>query len=381
MRPPRRERTGKRRDGGVRVIRTNEVRYPGVELPPLPEDLQERYRAAMEAETVIAPARDTGLEIENRVARQARTRKRSQIQMFAVGAVAVLGLLLLAIGWRTASDLRAPVSPLGGGAVAGVTAMGSGAAWSPFVGSPAKPVNVSAAAAPATAGPTPYFANYKGLRLRLPVRVKSLTEVGFHQASYGYALSMNTSLPNADLGDASEHRGTGRKSAAQPKGPNAVLIGRVLRMWRPRPGRPDTAADVGAKPGTDVLSPVSGMVIKVKLYKLYGKWDDYEVHIQPDGFPNLDIVMIHLTDVTCAPGDTVVAGETRIAAIRKTSNKFYDQLASYTKGGGDHVHLQVNDTTDPTYKGLVGAIDPAALRAQAASEAAAAALTPRQVVQ
>ena len=63
MRPPRRERTGTRRDGGVRVIRTNEVRYPGVELPPLPDDLQERYRAAMEAESVIAPVRDTGIEV------------------------------------------------------------------------------------------------------------------------------------------------------------------------------------------------------------------------------------------------------------------------------------------------------------------------------
>ena len=129
-------------------------------------------------------------------------------------------------------------------------------------------------------------------------------------------------------------------------------------MWRSRPGQPDTAADVGAKPGQDVVSPVTGTVIKVKRYKLYGKWDDFEVHIQPDGYPNLDLVMIHIKDVVVAPGDRVVAGESRIAAIRKLSDKFYDQLSSYTKGGGDHVHMQVNDATDSKYKGLEGAIDP-----------------------
>jgi hypothetical protein len=40
------------------------------------------------------------------------------------------------------------------------------------------------------------------------------------------------------------------------------------------------------------------------------------------------------------------------------SDKFYVQLGSYTKGGGNHVHMQVNDATDPKYKGLKGAIDP-----------------------
>ncbi len=77
------------------------------------------------------------------------------------------------------------------------------------------------------------------------------------------------------------------------------------------PGKPDTAADVGAKPGSAVFSPVTGTVVKVKKYKLYGKWDDYELHIQPDGHPGLDVVMIHVTDVCCRPGDRVLAGVTR----------------------------------------------------------------------
>jgi len=215
-----------------------------------------------------------------------------------------------------------------------------------------------AVSAVATPGPTPYFASYKGLKLRLPVRVSTLTEVGFHQASYGYALSMKTPLKNADLGEAGDHKGTGRNKAVQVQGPDAWLVGRVLRMWRARPGRPDTAADVGGAVGADVFAPVTGTVVKIKLYKLYGKWDDYEIHICPDGYPNIDLVMIHVKDLSCAVGDRVEAGETRVAAIRKLSDKFYDQLASYTKNGGNHVHVQVNDAADPSYKGLQGAIDP-----------------------
>ena len=94
------------------------------------------------------------------------------------------------------------------------------------------------------------------------------------------------------------------------------------------------------------------------------------MHIQPDGYKDLDVVMIHVKDVAVSPGDRVVAGETRVARVRKLSDKFYDQLASYTKDGGNHVHLQVNDATDPKYKGLEGAITPTAAAAPAAAPAA-----------
>ena len=129
-------------------------------------------------------------------------------------------------------------------------------------------------------------------------------------------------------------------------------------MWRPRPGSPDTAADVGAKPGTTVISPVTGTVVKVKSYKLYGKWPDYEIHITPDGFDNLDIVLIHVTDLEVKPGARVVAGVTPLAHVRKLSDKFSDQLAEYVKDGGNHVHLQVNNANFKGYKGLDGAVEP-----------------------
>jgi hypothetical protein len=129
-------------------------------------------------------------------------------------------------------------------------------------------------------------------------------------------------------------------------------------MWRARPGRPDTAADVGALAGTTVLSPVNGTIVKIKSYKLYGLYPDYELHITPDNTKSLDVVMIHLTKLDCYVGMRVVAGVTPIAKVRKLSDKFHDQLADYTKDPGDHVHVQVNDSSYPGYKGLQGAVEP-----------------------
>jgi hypothetical protein len=109
-----------------------------------------------------------------------------------------------------------------------------------------------------------------------------------------------------------------------------------------------------------VVSPVDGTVVKVKRYKLYGQYTDYEIHIVPDGYPDLDCVLIHVTDVAVTPGAKVAAGMTKIAEIRDLPASVNPQLKRFTRNGGYHVHLQLNDARDPEYKGLDGAIDPSA---------------------
>jgi len=343
MRPHQRPRTAQRRDDGLRVIRTEAVRYPGHEHPLLDE-----------VPDGTPPAvRDTGLAIIGRAARAKQVRDRNRRRAAVAGAVVVLALLLALFGWRAASDRRAASLPSD-------TILPSSAAGLPVGAAHAQASQLGAMfRATATApGPTPIFASYGRLKLHLPVPVSKLTEIGFHQASYPWALRMKTPLKDAKASESNNHRGTSRDTSRQPTGEDAVLVGKVLRMWRARPGQPDTAADVGGKPGTPVLSPVTGTVVKIKSYKLYGKWADYEMHIQPDGFDNLDIVMIHLTDLDVKVGARVTAGVTPVAHVRKLSDKFTDQLAQYVKGGGDHVHLQVNDANYPGYKGLDGAVEP-----------------------
>ena len=334
--PRRRPRTGIRRDGQVRTIRSDAVRYPGCDHPALDAIDYDSWR---DSGRPLRPARDAGIAVESRLTRERRLRDREKRRRTSSMLVAAVALGALALGWRYTSDRTAALEPL-------ETRRTS----APDSGSP----QIRAAAA--NADPTPIFATYKSIQLRLPVPLGDLTEVGFHQASYSYARHLKSATPTADMTAAKKSKGTGRDLSLQESGEQAKLTGTSLVMWRSRPGKPDTAVDVGAKAGSAVLAPVTGTVVKIKSYKLYGEHDDYELHIQPEGRPDLDLVMIHIDALTVKPGDPVVAGLTHIGVIRKLSDRVDHQLGDYTKDGGDHTHVQINDATHPDYKGLKGAI-------------------------
>ncbi len=201
-----------------------------------------------------------------------------------------------------------------------------------------------AAAEPARE-PTPCFACLGELDLHLPIDPDDVTAVAFHQASGVAAQSMTSLVPDADMEAAVEIQGVPPLDQAQAAdlGESDLWVGCVLRMWRSnRTGTPDTAADCGALPGSAVFSPVSGTVVEVKAYKLYDKYDDYEIHIRPDGFDDIDLVLIHVDDVLVSEGDIVTGGVTQLACVRKMSDKVDLQLGGYTANGGDHVHMQLN---------------------------------------
>lgn len=197
--------------------------------------------------------------------------------------------------------------------------------------------------------PTVLFAHYRSLYLYLPVAGEQLSEIAFHQASGDHAQHMEPLLPYADVETAMENHGTGRTvdDACCPDNPH-MLGGEALRMWRSnRSGAPDTAVDVGADPGTAVYAPVSGTVLEVREYNLYGQYPDYEIHITPNGWPELDVVLIHVDDVQIAAGDQVVGGITQIATIRNLSDDVTLQLAQFDAHGGNHTHMQVNKLDTP----------------------------------
>ena len=291
----------------------------------------------------LGTVRDTGLALEGRAARQQRQRARARRRTIGWSLALTTLLVLASFGWWTSSERRAAADPFAGSSADSVAAAH-------------KRQGLGFSAGSAKADPTPLFASYRSLQLRLPVSTASLSEVGFHQAAYTYARHMTTTLKEADNSDTRAAKSTGRETSTQPTGADAMLQGSFIRMWRSRPGNPDSAADVGAPPGSDVFSPVNGTVTKIKPYKLYGKHDDFEIHIQPTGWADVDLVIIHVTDLSVAVGDKVDGGVTRLAAVRKLSDRVHHQLGDYTGDGGDHVHLQLNDARDPRYKGLEGAI-------------------------
>jgi murein DD-endopeptidase MepM/ murein hydrolase activator NlpD len=204
--------------------------------------------------------------------------------------------------------------------------------------------------------PTPIFATYRSLPLYLPVKPKAITLIAFHQAgSKPVALHLRplvtivkaSQIPTRPVAavaatSAGPDESAEIASAEEERGVPEIYGGRVLRLWRTgRTGEPDTAVDVGAKPGTPVIAPVSGTIAAVRRYRLYGEYEDYELHILPRGW-DVDCCILHVNDPKVRVGDTVVGGVTRIATVRWLSQWFGSQLDEYTHDGGNHVHVQID---------------------------------------
>ena len=205
----------------------------------------------------------------------------------------------------------------------------------------------------------PLVAQYSDVDLRSPIAPADLTGVLFHQASLKYGLVMTTELPDADMERIAATRSP-RVNRDQLEG--EWLDAEAMHLWRAADTTDmDTSIDVGALPGTIVRSPVTGTVVLLKDYKLYGQVDDIEIHIQPDGHPDLDVVLIHTTDPLVKASDRVQAGVTEISHVRDIAKDLTDvQLAFYTPDGdaGNHTHVQVNDANFEGYRAnkLAGAI-------------------------
>ena len=204
--------------------------------------------------------------------------------------------------------------------------------------------------------PTPIMSESSGITMHSAVAMEDLTEVLIHNASYAYANEITTQLKEAKNTDIIAAHGTGRVASEQPTG-DKWMTGEFIRCFREGNAGPVMSAiDCGGPVGATVYAPVTGEVILVKQYKLYNEIDDYRIHIRPEGRPDLDVVLIHLTDVTVKAGDKVTAGVTPMAKIRDVFQYLGDsmQLKNYTAEGdnGNHTHIQVNNANHPEYTAL-----------------------------
>ncbi len=153
------------------------------------------------------------------------------------------------------------------------------------------------------------FATVRGVTLFPPSRHVRL--VGFHQASYRVAEEMNPTARHGMRTLASRRRGTPRQSAA----------------------------DVAVVPGTTVFAPVTGRVVEVHPYRLYGKYPDTKIRIVPDSNPSQLVTMLHVTGAKVRVGQHVEATRTPIAA-HATFFPFWSQIEN-TTGRSPHVHVEV----------------------------------------
>jgi murein DD-endopeptidase MepM/ murein hydrolase activator NlpD len=208
--------------------------------------------------------------------------------------------------------------------------------------------------------PTPLVASYDGLLIHSPICPDVITEVEFHQASFDTALQLTPLVTIIDAQEAADQRGTSHVPVDQQPTGDVPLIAQAVSTWRLDSFGPEmSAVDVGALAGTVVYAPVTGTVVKIKQYSLFGLMDDFEVHIQSADHPGLDVVVLHVDNVRVKVGDHVAGGCTRIAQVRNIGDVIDNNLSLFTQPGdpGNHCHVQINDATRTDYKGLEGALD------------------------
>ncbi|HDZ86543.1 MAG TPA: hypothetical protein ENH57_02500 [Actinobacteria bacterium] len=179
------------------------------------------------------------------------------------------------------------------------------------------------------------MAKADGLELRLPVEKDKLTTIGYHEAFNPQSLTLKPKGKEVNTKRVNKQRLNELKNATNN------LIYSI--MWRSgRSGPLNSSVDVGSTDGTLNFSPVSGTIARIRKYKLYGRYNDVEIHILPKGFSDRHVVAIHAGDVEVKVGDKLVAGVTPIGRTRRFSDYFKQQLSDYSKDLGNHVHYQVN---------------------------------------
>lgn len=180
----------------------------------------------------------------------------------------------------------------------------------PRIVEPPPIADVEPPAVPGDGVPTGTFAEVAGLALHLPSSDTILA--GFHQASTPGSLKMS---PRGETGRVLPSRGR-----AYPR---------------------TSAVDLVVPDGEPVRSPVTGRVVVVESYSLYGRHPDQRVTIRPKGHSRLNVVLLHVEDVQVEVGDRVEAGTSPIARTGRRL-PFRSQVDEQTAPHAwPHIHLEV----------------------------------------
>lgn len=177
------------------------------------------------------------------------------------------------------------------------------------------------------------FAGIDGMALRLP-HPRPLY-IGFHEASRPEALALD---PAGRL--IANDNPTKFTPGEDRPGPSYHVLS---SRGRARPAT--SAVDVVLAEGSQVAAPVTGRVVEVRDYALYGSLRDWRIVIEPEDRPDLQIVLIHLEQPTVRPGDHVVAGSTPLATVRLLPTASHVDYALNERH--PHVHIEVKPAVQP----------------------------------
>lgn len=154
---------------------------------------------------------------------------------------------------------------------------------------------------------SPVMATTSGIRIFAPS--PRPVHVGWHQSSGRSSLPMN-----ARIGAKMPSRGRGTAGTS--------------------------AVDVAMQPGDAVRAPVTGRVVAVQPYRLYGRYSDYRIRIVPDDNPRMLVTAIHVANPQVRPGQRVQGGADVIAGEARKF-PFWSQIDGLGGRGRGHVHVEL----------------------------------------
>jgi hypothetical protein len=171
------------------------------------------------------------------------------------------------------------------------------------------------------------------LHLQLPVSQSRVTAIGYQGGTEGaLALSALGTQVNQGLLSRVVHKIFGSSSG----GPR----------WYQLPGGEgpaSSAINVGAASGTDVYSPVDGIIVGIDDVVLNGRTYGSRVDIQPSGAPSLVVSVSHVrVDPSLAVGSLVTSAGSKLGSIVDYSHAERQALSRYTNDAGNHVVVEVH---------------------------------------
>jgi hypothetical protein len=171
------------------------------------------------------------------------------------------------------------------------------------------------------------------LHLQLPVSQSRVTAIGYQGGSIGaIALSPLGTQVNQGLLKRAVHKIFGG-SSGRPQ-------------WYQLPGGEgpgSSAINVGAPTGTDVYSPVDGLIVSIDDIVLNGRTYGSRVDIQPSGAPSLVVTVSHVrVDPSLAVGSPVTSAGSKLGTVVDFSRAERQALSRYTNDSGNHVVVEVH---------------------------------------
>jgi hypothetical protein len=187
-------------------------------------------------------------------------------------------------------------------------------------------------------------ARVEGVDVLLPVAREATTAVAFHPVDTA------DNVPFTPVGDRLGGGDLGQKLADIFAGGGGLQY--YLMAGDGGDQSSSTAGlDVGAVPGSPVVSPVDGKVTAIKKYSILGRYDDVEIDIRLAGNPSLLLVVTHVAKPQVEIGDVVQRGTSTLGSVRAFPASLVQSLSQYTSDNGDHVQLVLLHVT-PDLAGL-----------------------------